>query len=674
MIRLKLIFSFLFILFQFQSTESWSQVSTPEFRIFNKNQNSLGNYIFILDSKIMIIDNFGTPIYLKEFSSLVLNFNKQEDGYLYYFDSKYDEFYKLDSSYQIVDTLKIKNGYNLDYHSIVVKENGDIYLYGINYKVMDMSLIYPGGNEFATVIENVIQVLDKNKNLKFEWKSLDHIDILDTDTTFVDLTSNVVDYMHINSFDIDNQGDIYISARHLNSIIKINGISGDVIWTLGGKKNEFTMIGDNEFFSGQHSIKIIPDSKILLFDNGNVFHPSYSEGVEYLLDENLKTIEILRKFEVSPITRSTIMGNIQQFDDGNIIVGWGRNNQGLLLTEYDNDSNLVLRIESSNDKLYSYSITKINWKTNLFKSNRDTIDFGEVIYEEYATQPVIITNNSESPIELTSYSTHDTLFTILNEFPIVIPAKGNIELDIKFKPSKFGGNFFDIFTLNSDRTDNEGIQERIAIQICLKGYSQDIVSPFISSYPIHNSSNIPINTTIYIAFDEPVRSIDNSELTIDQIKNNIDFTKSDIAGEDVLFDIEYIAENKKIWLHLTSLLEYNENYVLSIYPYFEDYSDNLIDEKQIHFTTENSTLVNTISNDGIKIFPNPTLDKITISSSNQPINSVEICNFSGDIIQKLSELNNKDIVISINKQSSGIYILNVTLNDGEVFRKKIIKN
>lgn len=670
--RFKLLAVLLIILFQLISSEICAQITIPDFRIYNKNQESVSYYILTLLNKIMIIDNFGTPIYLKQLNTVALDFNKQDDGYLYYFTSNNKEFYKLDSSYQIIDTLNMENGYELNYHEFIAKKNGDYYLLGRKYNVMDLSEIYPGGKEFATVIEDVIQVLDKNKNLKFEWKSLDHVDILDTDTNFVDLTSSVVDYMHINSFDINEQGDIYISARHLNDIIKINGNTGEIIWILGGKKNEFTLIGDIDFFSGQHSFSIKPDSKILLFDNGNVYHPDYSRGVEYLLNEDLKTIEFQREFNAVPNVYSPIMGNIQQFDDENIIVGWGKNRSALLLTEYDKNNDLVLKIDSIED-YYSYTITKIDWKTTLFQSNKDTIDFGEVNYGDYAIQQVTIQNNSESSIELSSFSTRGKYFTISNEFPKVIPAQQSTILDIKFKPSKYGGYFYDILTLNSDGTDIVGNPQRISIQICLKGYSQDVMPPFISTFPLNNSTNIPTNSNIKIDFDEPVRFIDNTELTNEQIINSIDFTKSDFVGEDILFDIDYIVEENEILLYPLIPLEFNKNYILSIYPFFEDYSDNIIDEKQIQFTTGNTTDVNTISNDGLKVFPNPTHDRITISSTNQLISSIEISDLNGGIIQKITEINETEIVVNINKQSSGILIIKTTLNNGSVIRKRIVK-
>ena len=72
------------------------------------------------------------------------------------------------------------------------------------------------------------------------------------------LTAPVVDYVHGNSMEQDVDGNILISARHLNEITKIDRQTGDIVWRMGGRHNEFTLIGDTEFFTRQHSARRTP--------------------------------------------------------------------------------------------------------------------------------------------------------------------------------------------------------------------------------------------------------------------------------------------------------------------------------------------------------------------------------------------------------------------------------
>lgn len=118
----------------------------------------------------------------------------------------------------------------------------------------------------------------------FSWTSLDHISPKDS---FVTPSSTEVsgsgespdspwDYFHINSVDKSAFDDGYlISARHMCAIYKINGNTGDVVWQIGGKKNQYDY--DNEMgeieFGFQHDARWISDSAeesvISVFDNGS---------------------------------------------------------------------------------------------------------------------------------------------------------------------------------------------------------------------------------------------------------------------------------------------------------------------------------------------------------------------------------------------------------------------
>ncbi len=63
-------------------------------------------------------------------------------------------------------------------------------------------------------------------------------------------------------------GIILLSFRHLNEVTKIDSSSGEIIWRLGGKQNQFTFLGDTMPFSAQHDARRIANGNLTLFDNG----------------------------------------------------------------------------------------------------------------------------------------------------------------------------------------------------------------------------------------------------------------------------------------------------------------------------------------------------------------------------------------------------------------------
>src|SRR5262245_47329771 len=149
-------------------------------------------------------------------------------------------------------------------------------------QIVDMSALTKGGRSDAIVIGLIIQELDQEKNVVFQWRSWDHFQI--TDVMSHSLNSSVVDYVHGNSIDVDSDCNLIISCRHMNEVTKISRASGEIIWRLGGRNNQFA-IDDPIRFSHQHDVRRLPNGNLTLFDNGNFRLPLFSRAVEYAIDE-----------------------------------------------------------------------------------------------------------------------------------------------------------------------------------------------------------------------------------------------------------------------------------------------------------------------------------------------------------------------------------------------------
>ena len=95
-----------------------------------------------------------------------------------------------------------------------------------------MDTIVANGDPNAIVEGLIIQELDSNHNLLFEWRSWDHFHV--TDNTYLNLTSANLEFIHANAIDIDFDGHFLISSRSLDEITKIHRTTGEVIWRWGG--------------------------------------------------------------------------------------------------------------------------------------------------------------------------------------------------------------------------------------------------------------------------------------------------------------------------------------------------------------------------------------------------------------------------------------------------------
>lgn len=232
----------------------------------------------------------------------------------------------LDSTFAVIDTVNCANGIATDQHDLRILDNGHYLLLGMETLVMDLSgyAVFPPGSSpgsaTAQVKCNVIQELDENEDLVWEWHLVDHFDFLEVDPARL-TDPNVVDWSHCNAVDLDQDGNVLLSCRHFNEVIKIDRSTGEVIWHLGGASNEFTFTNDQGFV-GQHDVRRLPNGNITLFDNGLPgTHPC--RGVEYELDEMAMTATLVWERAYGAPAFSRALGSVQRRADGSTVIGWG---------------------------------------------------------------------------------------------------------------------------------------------------------------------------------------------------------------------------------------------------------------------------------------------------------------------------------------------------------------
>jgi len=305
---------------------------------------------------LLVIQNDGTPVFARDLPANGYDFKLQPDGTLTYYDDASQEFIVLDSSFTDVDTIGCGNGYLTDPHDLRILPNGHALLLGVDNQIVDMSKLTPGGNTGATVVGYIIQELDRGRNVVFQWRSWDHYNI--TDAENINFASVWIDYVHGNSLDIDTDGNILFSSRHLNEVTKINRQTGDIIWRLGGKNNQFTFVNDAIGFSYQHAVRRIANGDITLFDNGDFHVPAFSRAVEYRLDEVNKTATLVWQYRNTPDVEGFAMGYVQRMENGNTLIGWGAGNP--TVTEVGPDGRKVYEM-SFDPGIYSYRAYRFEW-------------------------------------------------------------------------------------------------------------------------------------------------------------------------------------------------------------------------------------------------------------------------------------------------------------------------
>jgi hypothetical protein len=310
-------------------------------------------------SYLIILNNDGQPFHTIQMSVPCFDFNVQPNGNLTFFNYLYGgKYYELDSSnYTVVDSFYCGLGDSTDLHELRLLPNGHALLMSYDPQIVDMSLIVPGGYQYAYVIGLIIQEIDADKNVVFRWRSWDHFQI--TDAIHEDLTDTVIDYVHGNAIELDNDGNLMISSRHLDEITKINRTNGDVIWRLGGKNNQFTFVNDPIKFNYQHAIRRISNGNITLFDNGNFHMPPFSRAAEYRLDEVNRIATLVWEYRNNPTIFGGAMGFVHRLDNGNTLISWGATNPTITEVKYNKTKVLEISLPQG---VFTYRAFKYKWK------------------------------------------------------------------------------------------------------------------------------------------------------------------------------------------------------------------------------------------------------------------------------------------------------------------------
>ena len=283
---------------------------------------------------LMMLNNDGTPYFARELEDdYAYDFKVQPNGLLSYAQFLEHHSYTgggnvihmiMDNSFTIIDSVQMKNGYIAEAHDFQILPNGHFLLFGYYLTPVDMSQYVDGGYPAALVSGGVIQEMDADKNVIFQWRTWDHYDFAEY-AWGRRSTGEVISAFHLNTISLDFDGHILVASPSQNW--KINRQTGEIIWKLGGDENEFTFIGvsqeDGISNITGHTFYRTPEGTVMNYDNGNRPGTKTSQVHEFILDEENKTAELAWSYIPDEKIAGWHRGSAQRLPNGNTAIGWG---------------------------------------------------------------------------------------------------------------------------------------------------------------------------------------------------------------------------------------------------------------------------------------------------------------------------------------------------------------
>jgi Arylsulfotransferase (ASST) len=227
----------------------------------------------------------------------------------------------LNSRYEHVATVKGGNGLKADLHEFQIEPDGIAYVTAYNPIRCDLSSAE--GSAKGAIVDAAVQEVDiKTGLVRWEWHSLDHVAVAESETS--PPKGVPWDWFHLNSIDLEPDGNVLISARSTWAAYQLEGGSGKILWRLGGLKSSFEM-GPGTKTAWQHDGRVLPNGEVTLFDDGsNPPVHAQSRAVRIRLDLRNHTATLTKAYTHpgAPLL-SASQGNMQTLANGNAVVGYG---------------------------------------------------------------------------------------------------------------------------------------------------------------------------------------------------------------------------------------------------------------------------------------------------------------------------------------------------------------
>lgn len=285
--------------------------------------------------------------------------NAQFTGWFSYIDGGTVRDELMDENLNVIETVQMGNGYLSESHDFELLPNGHVLMVGYYTSFADIRSVRPTASPRAQVSGAVIQELDGNRNVVWQWRAWDHFNWSEFADWGPGSTDNLIAGWHVDAVRLDPiDGNLLVATT--GEEMKINRQTGDVMWRLGGVFNQFSFVGVSAAEGlrelAGHDFHRLPNGNYILLNNGAPDGSRTSQVHEFQLDEVNKVATHVWQY-IPPVTIATsTRGSVQRLANGNTFIGWGSstNSPAPDCTEVTLDGTKVFELSFTNALTDSY--------------------------------------------------------------------------------------------------------------------------------------------------------------------------------------------------------------------------------------------------------------------------------------------------------------------------------
>ena len=140
---------------------------------------------------------------------------------------------------------------------------------------------------------------------------------------------------------------------------------------------------------------------------------------------------------------------------------------------------------------------------------------------------------------------------------------------------------------DTSQAEDSVLPDTVEVQLPLLSEPVSDTSPAeITFTPSHKTVGVPLDTVLTITFSKPVRNVDDTPVTYDQISDFISLKSINKKGPDVPFTTDINEEKTVVTIDPESELDDDQRFFLSLSYGLEDEFNNVIRPATIRFSTK----------------------------------------------------------------------------------------
>lgn len=329
-----------------------------------------GYYYFTQSDNLYKMNTSGEIVFYKKADNKTFDFKQYTfDGEIYYtylekvtasaddavqVSSTQTKAIVMDANFQVIDEIEalstdmgMEDGLALDMHEFLMLDVDHYMLLAYVATEVDNIPTEIKEDGQAFVAASVVQEI-KDGELIFQWDSSEYTEMYELNVAnnpdaydFDKVQDTAIDYLHMNSIEIDpNDGNLLFSFRRLDSVIKIDRETGEIIWILGGEWDMFGL-SDYQKFSRQHFAVYFDNETITIYDNGTDKYQTRIQ--EFILDEENFELVSYNQYQYDTRYQSHMGSAMKLEEPSTYLIGWGGGSaDGSLFIEVDFETGEII--------------------------------------------------------------------------------------------------------------------------------------------------------------------------------------------------------------------------------------------------------------------------------------------------------------------------------------------